>query len=55
MVALKLDVEKFIKDNNFYLWRLKMGFISASSLEEALGEASLSKKTRKCLMEIYQT
>lgn len=24
-----------------------MGFISASSLEEALGEASLSKKTRK--------
>lgn len=55
VVALKLDVEKFIKDNNFYLWRLKMGFISASSLEEALDEASLSKKTRKCLMEIYQT
>lgn len=47
MVALKLDVEKFIKNNNFYLWRLKMGFISASSLEEALGEALLSKKTRK--------
>lgn len=48
MSILKLKVDKFIGENDFLLWRLKIrALLVNQGIEEALGEATSSKKPRK--------
>lgn len=48
MAKPKLDIEKFIRENDFHLWRLKMRVLLVHQcMNEVLGEASSSKKVRK--------
>lgn len=48
MVAPKLDVEKFIEENDFHMWRLKIRTLLVHQrLDEALSEYSSSKKSRE--------
>ncbi|KAH9680944.1 hypothetical protein KPL71_026750 [Citrus sinensis] len=48
MTSPKLEVEKFIGENDFHLWRLKMkALLVHQGLDEALAEVTSPKKPRK--------
>ncbi|KAH9657209.1 hypothetical protein KPL70_022963 [Citrus sinensis] len=48
MTGSKLEVEKFIGENDFHLWRLKMkALLVHQGLDEALAEITSPKKLRK--------
>lgn len=52
MATPKLDIEKFIRENDCHLWRFKMrALLVHQGMNEALGEASSSKKVRKVSYE----
>ncbi|KAH9648835.1 hypothetical protein KPL70_025759 [Citrus sinensis] len=52
MGSARLEVEKFIGENDFHLWRLKMrALLVHQGLDEALAEESSSKKPRKVSVE----
>lgn len=52
MSILKLEVDKFIRENGFHHWRLKMrALLVHQRLKEVFGEATSSKKPRKVFDE----